>query len=265
MQSVAKIVSAKLVTYFEQREEAESNNVAILTKFNSIALSLVRQMNASLGLQDYQLLEPLLESGADTVCRQLNEHVLAHEKEFYYQDTSFFSKGPIIPVNKVSTLSASSEAAVWKFIRRLYYLSKQYLANSPLGSLPYADFIRKLLPANFQLNRFLKEQCEKAADNPHAALSAIMEMTSSAMEKSGMSPDKLASLAKTMVAQHVPSEELKNIAPLIKTLETKVNTIAKVAALSRKKKENLKANTDDQQEAQVSKAVQVKPEPGQSS
>lgn len=227
MEHLTSIVGNKLVSFFETREEAESENVSILQKFNTIAASLLKQMHASLGVNDMQMLLPLVESGSDSLLRQMYNHVHKHEKAFYYQEGTFFKAGPIVPVNKVSSLSTESEAAVWKYVRRLFYLSKVYIRNSPLGSLPYAGFITKLLPSGLNINTFLKTQCEKAMKNPQAALSGMIEVAKETMDRTGMTTTEIASMGKQMLRTHLGEDVATSIEPMLAAAEQKMSTTLK--------------------------------------
>ena len=217
MQGIVKAVSAKLSTYFEQKVDEAEGNEKNVTQFNRMALSLAEQLHNRLGLNQAEIVIPTLKKdtkGVDLL-KAYYTHCEKHIRLFFYEEDEFFNKCPLKPVNKVSSLSKESATVVWKFVRRLYYLAKIYLRNSPIDSIPYSPIIRQFLPPTFDLNKFMVEACTKASKDPKEAIAHILDFIRGALKKTGIDKNSFGGMSSMFLSKNVGQEGQQQLAPLI--------------------------------------------------
>ena len=118
--------------------------------------------------------------------------------------------------------STDSFHAVWTFVRRLYYLSSTYLSNSPLDALPCAGMLKQFLPNDFDLNKFMHDNCEQAAKDPEIAAANVLKMVKETMKKTGMSEQKIMNMAKLYISTNLPKDAQESLAPILNTVSSTV-------------------------------------------
>lgn len=219
MNTLVDMAGSKMIDYFETREAAELKNVDILNRFNAMFLSLCKQINSSIGLEDAQLLLPLLEKNENGTLLRFHKHCRAMVKPFFYGDAAFFTTGPIVPVQKLTTLSSESQQAVWRFTRRLYYLAMVYVRNQPLGGLPGSAMIASFLPKDFKINTFCKNKCREVMKNPSEAMGSMWKAASETFSKAGYSVGDLKQMAQSAIATHLGPGVMEDLKPVLSQLE----------------------------------------------
>lgn len=223
MKNVVSILACKLSDFCEKKALKERESTALASKFNEMAKSLLTQMHNRLGIEDFQNVVSELKGKDDTFLLKFNVHTNNNKKNFFFQKDEFFDSGPISPIVKVSSLKDESSTAVWKFVRRLYYFSCEFVEANPLKTLPFFDVIESFMPDNFRLFKFFKEICDVAAQDPEKAIGILLDFLKTMVSKSGLNSKQFEIISSSYLkSSELDTHTQQTISPLLKQISSKM-------------------------------------------